>query len=81
MVKVFSFGNDAEMLSLPCVDGGNSDEHSSFKLKSQLNSAEGNGCADARDTRHQAKVLTAALPSLATTTTFATVVSADVDTI
>ena len=47
---------------------------------SRLNSAEGNGCAETRDTRHQAKV-TAAIPSLATTTTFATVVSADVDTI
>ena len=49
---------------------------------SRLNSAEGNGCAETRDTRHQAKVpVTAALPSLATTTAFATVVSADVDTI
>ena len=79
MFKVFSFGNDAELLSLPCGCG----LWMVAIAKSRLNSAEGNGRAETRDTRHQAKVVTAALQItlLLTTTAFATVVSADVDTI
>ena len=61
MFKIFSFGNDAELLSLPCGCG----LWMVAIAKSRLNSAEGNGRAETRDTRHQAKVVTAALHSLA----------------
>lgn len=65
------------MLSLPCDCGPWMMAIASSRLKC----AEGNGCAEARDTRHQAKVTAPLTELLSTTTTFATVVSADVDTL